>query len=184
MRLDGEAYFDVVLNARIPFVVHTRNVRTDVLGTTFTVRRYERDVSTRVAVTTGRVSVAAFTDTNRSARHPTVVLSAGMVGDVTDSSAVALAASDLSEYTGWRTGSLEFYRTPIRDVLASIERWYGYQFRLADSAVLQRDLTATFDPRNATDMLRTLDALLDAILTVDGTVVTIRSRQPLNVRAQ
>ncbi len=174
--LTGEAYFDVTASARAPFAVHTGNVRTDVLGTTFVVRRYANDGYTHIAVTTGRVSVAAVGDRGSSARHPTVVLAAGMLGEVTDTTALATAVTDMSGYTGWTHGQLVFHHTPVAQALATLERWYGYQFRVTDSALLQRDLTATFDEKDSSNMLMTLRTVLDVTMTLDGVNVTLQSR--------
>lgn len=174
--LTGEAYFDVMASERAPFAVHTGNVRTDVLGTTFVVRRYADDGYTRIAVTTGRVSVAAVGDRGSSARHPTIVLAAGMLGEVTDTIALATTVTDMSGFTGWTNGQLAFHHTPVAQALVTLERWYGYQFRVMDSVLLQRDLTATFDEKDSSNMLMTLRTVLDARMTLDGAVVTFQAR--------
>ncbi len=175
--LAGEAYFDVTTSARVPFSVRAGNVRTDVLGTSFVVRRYKDDEYTRVAVTTGRVLVMAVADKGSADRYPTVVLAAGMVGDVTDTTALAMAVPDVSVYTGWTLGQLAFHRTPVPQALALLERWYGYQFRITDSALLQRDLTATLDANDTASMLLMLETVLGVTSTLDGSVITLQPRR-------
>jgi len=55
--LKGEAFFNVKRDPTKPFIVHTGELVTEVLGTSFTVKSYEDAQSIEVLVTTGRVSV-------------------------------------------------------------------------------------------------------------------------------
>ncbi|MCA0397538.1 MAG: FecR domain-containing protein [Bacteroidetes bacterium] len=56
--LDGEAFFDVKHNPGKPFVVHTGNVATTVLGTAFNVKANHEDVNIVVTVKRGKVRVS------------------------------------------------------------------------------------------------------------------------------
>lgn len=53
--LTGEAFFDVKPNAKKPFIIHAQDTDVRVVGTSFGVRAYDRNV--RVSVKTGRVVV-------------------------------------------------------------------------------------------------------------------------------
>ena len=57
--LEGEAFFQVTHNAKVPFFVHANEVTTKVLGTSFIIKaiKYEREIT--VVVKTGKVSVFA-----------------------------------------------------------------------------------------------------------------------------
>jgi transmembrane sensor len=65
---EGDALFEVQRNEQRPFVVHTAEVTTTVLGTSFRVRALEKDKDITVAVRTGRVSVTHPED--KKARDP------------------------------------------------------------------------------------------------------------------
>lgn len=166
--LDGEAYFDVPHVSSMPFIVQTGVIRTQVLGTAFDIRRYRDDRAVQVAVVTGKVAVTAATSQRAS-----VTLSAGRVGVVTDSTATAATASDMAPFTGWVNGHLVFERTPVRDVLAAVGRWYGYEFRLSDSVLATRYLSASFDHQSSADVLDALKTVLHVTMTFDGNVVTL-----------
>jgi ferric-dicitrate binding protein FerR (iron transport regulator) len=166
--LDGEAAFDVAHAGSEPFVVQTGDVSTRVLGTSFVVRHYASDSHVRVAVTDGKVAVASHT-----AQRPSVVLPAGYVGDVTDSTASSMRVTDMALYTGWLDGHLSFHEAPTPEVLAALSRWYGYEFRLADSTLASRNLTIVLSTRSLTSAFATLKLVLDVDLSVDGHVVTI-----------
>jgi transmembrane sensor len=53
----GEAFFDVTKNPNKPFLVYANELVTEVLGTSFTIKAYQKDKEVTVEVKTGRVSV-------------------------------------------------------------------------------------------------------------------------------
>lgn len=56
--LSGEAYFDIHHDPAKPFIIHTGEVRTTVLGTAFNIKEDENKHTVQVTVTRGKVSVA------------------------------------------------------------------------------------------------------------------------------
>jgi len=164
--LTGQAQFDVVPSAAAAFVVRTGAVATRVLGTRFDVRHYAGDTAVQVAVRSGRVVTFG--------RRSSAVLAAGMTGAVTDSTAV-VAASDAAG-AGWVDGQLIFENAPVSAVLATLERWYDYRFQVTDSAMARRRVRAAFKTDERGKALDALADLLDATVTVDGGVVTVRPR--------
>lgn len=55
--LTGEAYFDVAHNASQPFIIHSGNVTTTVLGTAFNIKAWPTEKEITVTVTRGKVRV-------------------------------------------------------------------------------------------------------------------------------
>jgi len=165
--LSGEAYFQVAPGTTTPFLVHTGNVTTRVLGTAFDVQRYTHDTMVRVTVASGKVMVAG-----PAGRQAPVTLTAGMTGMVGDSSAVTMATDELPSVR-WIDGQLMFHKAPTADVLAALARWYGYQFRLADSSLAAKNLTLVLSTESSSAALSTLKLMLDVDLIFDDSVVTL-----------
>jgi ferric-dicitrate binding protein FerR (iron transport regulator) len=180
--LSGEGFFDVAAVRHAPFLVHTGRVVTRVLGTRFDIRHYVEDSTTRVAVESGKVATG-------SARQAPVTLVAGMVGHVTDSTAVVTLAKDLTTMTGWTTGRLRFREAPVSEVLAQLSRWYGIEFQLTDSTLNHEVVTTDIDFDVTADAVRALEILLHVTASSGGThagipVVILRpSRAVSNVPA-
>ena len=168
VQLTGEAYFDVKPVPGAPFVVQTGSIRTQVLGTVFTVRHYEHDREVTVAVRSGRVS---------SGRHKPFILSENMVARITDSTAVINTDADLSEYTEWTKGRLVFHMTPVSQVLAAVGHWYGYELRLSDSTLAQEPVVTMLNGHSAPDALATLRSLLNVDMTFNGHIVTLHPKR-------
>ncbi len=57
--LSGEAFFKIARNSGQPFRVFANEIVTKVLGTSFSVRSYEKDTTISVTVRTGKVSVCS-----------------------------------------------------------------------------------------------------------------------------
>jgi len=168
--LVGEARFDVAASSRTPFVVRAGAVTTRVLGTTFDVRRYAGERDGRISVQDGKV-------VTQSARVA-VVLTAGMTGRFTDS--LVVAATDSTEYTSWTSDELVFRDAPLPVVLASLERWYGYTFRLNDPTLSAEKVTAAFNIGDTPEMMRRLKRVLGVGLTFHDSVVTLQGRDSTN----
>lgn len=173
--LVGEALFDVASHPNAPVVVRTGAVQTRVLGTQFTVRRYTTDRDTRVAVVSGKVEVRGTRPRNPGAQAPAIVLSAGMVGHATDSTASG-AMADVKPLTSWVDGSLVFHDAPVSEVLSELGRWYGFTFKVADSTLARGRLSATFDYKTSEEMFAALKILLDVRVAFDTTTVTLYPR--------
>lgn len=156
--VEGEAHFDVISATGLPFLVQSGKVQTRVLGTRFVVKAYPTDRQVYVAVETGRVAVDDNTST------PTV-LTAGSMASVNDSGVVISDSTKLPEYTDWVNGQLTFERSSLPDVLATLSRWYGVQFQIADSTLVGSHVSGTLAYGSLEDMFKTLKDMLSVSLT-------------------
>lgn len=163
--LTGQAYFQVSAAADRPFTVHTGDVTSRVLGTTFMVRRYAGEHEVVVAVQSGKVSAG---------RGNPVMLTSGTLARITDSTVFLTTNADLREYMEWRDGQLSFAGATAREITKVLGQWYGLTFQFADSSMPNRLLSGVFDDRAPRqDVLKDLQILLDARMTFHGNLVTI-----------
>ena len=63
VRLEGEAFFDVVKQTDRPFIVHTSGIDIKVLGTAFNVKSYPEDKTVETTLYRGLVQVFRQEDT-------------------------------------------------------------------------------------------------------------------------
>jgi len=166
VELVGEAFFTVAPHVERPFVVHTGSVTTRVLGTTFDIQRYAGDAATLVTVVTGRVATGSHTTP--------VILVAGTMARVTDSSTTVSPVSSPTQVVAWTQGSLVFNEAPVPIVLATLSRWYGYEFHIADTALASKVISGRFRTDQLTVTINTLKAVLGVTMVFDGKVVTLR----------
>jgi transmembrane sensor len=136
MAVTGVAYFTVAQNAKHPVVVRTGRAAVRVLGTQFTVRQYDGESRSEIAVTDGRVAVQALNVRDASSAK---VVAAGAVAVVDDSGIVV--TSGAADATAWVRGELVFDATPLRMVAAELSRMYGTNIQIADSVLAGKSMT-------------------------------------------
>jgi len=131
VKLKGEAYFTVAKEKTRPFEVDLNEIKVRVTGTHFNVKAYSDDQKIRVALEEGSVNI---TDKENNI-YP---LQVGQSAEYDRESGICTVKKvpDMTLYTAWRTKSLNFYRTPLRDIIKTLERQYEVQFSENDSALL------------------------------------------------
>ncbi len=151
--LSGEGFFEVKRNPQKPFVVLTGNSRTQVLGTSFTVREDKQAGTTEVQVVTGKV---AFTSAGKAGTGKRVLLTPGFkaVAGKTDS----LVKSKIVDpnFRAWQTDRLEFENTRMEQVVASLEDYFGIHIKVQNRKLLDCRFTGTFEQPQLKDILEVL----------------------------
>lgn len=173
--LEGEAYFDVSHDPKRPFVVHTAHSVTEDLGTKFNVRAYDTDTTVQVVVAEGSVELRAQ---NLAADRRGAVLNAGQLGQLAASGATLVRSDiDVANYLAWLDGRLVFEDAPLGEVLPQLARWYNLDFRLADSTLATRSLTASLGSEALSQSLELITSTLDIRHERHGRTITFLPRQ-------
>ncbi len=147
----GQALFEVERARYRPFSVGAGAAAIRVVGTVFDVRRDGDAIA--VTVLSGRVAVGAG--------GTEVLLSPDERVDVREGAPGDARRVDAATDIAWKDGRLVFERTPLRDVLAELQR-YTETALTADSQLAALPVSGVFD----TDRGDTLLALLPRILPV------------------
>ncbi len=151
VNLSGEAYFEVKKDEKHPFIVNTRTVNVEVLGTSFNVTSFPDEDRTEVVLATGKVQL--FTGTypdrkdvaslspNQSAvyNHATKELSVNQV--------------KVDKYTAWKDGILMFADDPMSEVARKLSRWFNVEVVLETHELDEYVYKATFKEESLTQVL-------------------------------
>jgi len=136
--LAGEAFFKVTHDDR-PFVVITDNARTTVLGTQFNVR--SRNNATCVIVQQGRVGLSSTTMPDRD-----VIVSMGQMSQVSGNEPPPPVENvDVDYLLGWLEDKLVFEKTPLKEILEELERYYDINIESVNPELNEKTITATFE---------------------------------------
>ena len=167
--LEGEAFFEVSHDENRPFIVHTGEVQTQVLGTSFKIEAFKNH-QLSVAVATGRVSVD-YKEPNRPLKSLAVLTPGRKVSwNPIDHQSVTttLAIEDVS---AWKDGTLAFTDVRLDDIAAELERWYNIKLIIKDAEVNAYSLSISVNG-NAP-----INAALDAITGATGLTYKIAQNQ-------
>lgn len=172
VQLEGEAAFTVTHDSTRPFAVETRLAVARDLGTRFLVRAYADDPLTDVVVAEGLVAVGRADSAGAGAplSSDSLVVARGERVRVGPAGRLALTRGvPLDRYFGWTDGQLVFRRTPLREAITQIERWYDIEIRLAPSGLGERGVTATFgDYEPAAHVLQVIATVLEVEIVETG----------------
>lgn len=126
--LEGEAYFSVKPNKKMPFVVKTKDLTLKVLGTEFNVSSYTSDSRSVATLDRGKVQVTI----NRNEKGPasdSYVLKPNQQLSYNKSDQSVLINSVTEEATSWKEGALIFQNATFIDILNTLHRRYDVTFR-------------------------------------------------------
>ncbi|PWK69820.1 FecR family protein [Aminobacter sp. AP02] len=165
--LRGEAFFDVAKNPDRPFVVADDTMTAIAIGTRFAFR--SSGVHGDVQVEEGAVEVRS------GAEH--TVLKAGDMASLSEEGALSVRRIDVANAVAWKDNKLVFSGAPLRDVLATLERYrYGSLLVLGEQAAMLR-VSGVFDLDDTDKALRSLEQSLPVRLNyLTGMIVVVRSR--------
>lgn len=168
--LRGEAYFEVTRNPDKPFVVHTEETFTKVLGTKFGVRAYPDEDRVQVVVAEGKVALgSAEQSTGKSSKQ----ITRNQIGILSENGQTKVFhAGDIEKYLGWKDGKLIFKDTPLREVKPYLERWFDITCILADSSLGSLELTASFSGEPMTEVLNVIALSMDVRYKREGRKIT------------
>jgi transmembrane sensor len=141
--LEGEAYFAVEHDERRPFRVRAGDLIATDLGTEFLVQAYPELAGARVVVRSGTVAVRPVRA--QDSTKPGRVVRPGELGRIAADGVPSVEQADTAAYFAWTTGTLVFDGTPLREALPQLSRWYGLDFRLADSSLGAIPLSGRLD---------------------------------------
>jgi transmembrane sensor len=115
--VNGEAYFDVVKDARRPFFVHVPGLRIEVSGTRFNVQAYKEDNIVRTSLLEGNVKVTAGKQVVTLKAGEQAVLTKKKLEKITNVSAIKKA-------TAWQSGTFIFENDDIKSIMGQLCRSY------------------------------------------------------------
>jgi transmembrane sensor len=113
----GEAYFKVSKNKEVPFIVHSGSMAIKVLGTSFNVNTYSKNIKTtlvegHVQINAGSKSLDLLPDQQATFNLQSANLSKENI--------------DVEADVAWKDGWMIFQSSELKDVMEQLGRWYDY----------------------------------------------------------
>lgn len=171
VKLNGEAFFNVKRDPQHPFIVHSSNIRTQVLGTSFNIRAWE-GYEAEVTVLTGKVAVSRDSAGQQSAAIY-LLPNQKAVADLNPAKLHLENIEDARTAIGWREGKLVFDQLPVKEVFEALERKYAVKI-IADQSFKDCKLTAKFNNVSLNEVLQTIQMTLDIQYTINKQIIYIK----------
>ena len=156
----GNVYFEVVKDSTRPFVVASRELTTEVLGTRFEVNTYgDRDeVSATLVEGSVRVGVGS---------RFVVIKPNQQFTFNTKSGTIEVNEVDAARKVMWKDGILVIDNEAFRDVVWKLERWYGVSIVNETGLVFTQSFSGEFDREDIHMAIESLCTNLNITYTMD-----------------
>ena len=196
VRLEGEAFFDVVKNPERPFIVHASDIDIRVLGTAFNVKAYPEDETVETTLLRGLVEVYDQKDIKKapielrpnqklvlpkqaaSGAPPVSQLNNVPVIQPMPRFSITRIDSTKKEderfETAWVYSRLEFRGDDFETLARKLERWYNVTIVFTDEKVKQLNFNGSFEKE-------TVDQAFVALKEANAFVYKINENHEISV---
>ena len=167
VELEGEGYFEVMRNEKIPFYVKTKDLQLRVLGTKFNFRDYPEDHEVVVSLLEGKVELNNMLKSEKEAflapdERAILNKSNGLM------TVESVAASNASQ---WTDGYLFFDEELLPDIAKELERSYNVKIHIANDSLNNFRFYGNFVRRE-----QNIQEVLDALASTEKIQYKIEER--------
>lgn len=165
--LEGEAYFEVVKNEKMPFIVEMHGVAIRVFGTSFNARAYGDEPNVYTTLIEGSIGLLAG--------DKKLLLAPNEQGVVEVCSGNMVKRSvDVRLFTGWKEGRFLFDGQNLEEIMNTLVRWYDVQVFFRNETVRKVTFSGNLKRYDSFDkIIEMLELTGMAHFTVSGNTIFI-----------
>lgn len=165
--LEGEAFFEVAKNKKIPFEIHVGDVQTQVLGTEFNLKAYPESDKVELAVIEGKVAFIHAQDT--------------LLREISQGAIFNKSTKTIEEYKfhqtatlSWRYGMLMFYNADLDEAFKALERRFNIT---VDNQSTRKKITLNVERgEKLKEVLNAIEQVNFVAWEINGTTVTFKDK--------
>lgn len=171
--MQGQIFFDVQRDENRPFIVHSKDLVTSVLGTSFAIQEDSATQQSQVAVLTGKVKVSTSikVDNEESGELLLDPMDAASFDGLKGS--LNKIKVDYDNAFAWKDRILIFRNSSFEEVLKKLESWYGVSFQLNSKIKSNKDYSGRFDDQTLEDVLIGLSFTYDFEFEIKKSIIII-----------
>jgi transmembrane sensor len=178
--ITGEAFFDVIPNPEMPFIINAGNAQIKVLGTSFNVNAYPENETVEVVVETGTVQVSSNEKLNRL-ETAEILLKPGEKGTFLNSlGKLEKGLNSDANYLAWKTHNLVFENTPLKEVVQYLNKTYYTNIQLKEDNLNNLVLTAQFERKPVDFILDVVQITFGLKLEQENDIYILSENETLN----
>lgn len=132
--LVGEAYFEVSEDKHRPFKINANGTEIEVLGTSFNVNAYSKEVRTQLKE--GSIKI-------RKEKLQNILLP-GQEAVITNKQ-IEINEIDIGNSISWHEGKLYFNGGNLHEIMQQISRWYNVEFEIENETPIASSFKGTID---------------------------------------
>lgn len=169
VEITGEAYLEVMHDARKPFMVTRGTIRIEVLGTQFNVNAYDDEQNIKVTLLEGQVKVQG--------KESAVILQPGEQAIAPNGNVMQRLSKhgniDIDAVMAWKNGLFAFNDADVPTVMRQLARWYDVDVRY-EGVIPARTINGKIGQSLSLDQVLHVLTKLRIHYTIDGKNLTVR----------
>lgn len=167
VELNGEAYFEVSKNKKMPFHVRTVNdLDIKVLGTEFNVMAYDNEKIINTTLIEGSVEVQKGSRMQLLKPGEEAVLNKG-------NGNIRVGEADTEQATAWKDGQFVFVNENIESIMRKVSRWYNVDIEYKGN-LSNKDFVGTISrKKNVSELLKMLELTGAVHFSIEGRRITV-----------
>ena len=175
VKLEGEAFFDIKPDPSKPFIVSTRKIKTQVLGTSFNIKALKRERNITITVTRGKVKVSESNNNTLG-----LLTKSEQISYDTRTFKSVKHTVDTLGFVDWKIPEYLLNDVSLQEAVKVLEKRYQVNFIIKDSRLGSKRFTTTFQKNESLDqVLKSLCEFNSAVYQFDKAKRTIFiSRKP------
>lgn len=167
--LEGEAMFDVTHDPERPFIVHSGQLQTQVLGTVFNISAYPGAEKMEVTVISGKVAV----EETVSKRSTTLVADQKVVFNTKTANFNTRTLESAAPAVAWQKGRISFDDAALSEVTEQFYRRYGVRIILENASLADCRISIVLNNDTVDNLLKTITALTNSNYKYEGDQVIL-----------
>lgn len=174
LQLNGEGYFEVRKDVKLPFDVKTRELNVTVLGTKFNFRNYEEDEEVIVNLLEGKVQLE-----NSVKKMGICYLSPSEKVTLNKATGeMTITRAKVNNAKEWTNDGLFFDEMPLSDIVKELNRSYNVKICIADESLATDRFYAFFNRKKQTiyDVLEIIAATKQIKYKADGDSILLYAK--------
>ncbi|WP_141217551.1 FecR family protein [Siphonobacter sp. BAB-5385] len=171
LTLTGIAFFQVQRDERRPFIIHSKGLVTQVLGTSFLIDANPASRRVEVSVLTGKVRVK-----EEQSKNYIVLLPKQKAYYQNGEETKVYETSERDPSKVWERGDFVFVDTPLTAITEALTQRFGVVFEVEDEKIYQCQLSAHFTNQNLPDILEMISKSLNISYELNQNRVIIKGQ--------
>lgn len=190
VRLEGEAFFDVVKLKNRPFIVHAGKIDIKVHGTTFNVKCYQDDKNIETTLLHGKIEVidnsnkakpSVFLVPNQKLIIPLAKTKTSVREEEKEQYELVNLDTHLKEKerveTAWIYNRIEFRGESFEDLAKKLERWYNVKIEFEEEKLKSQMFNGSFEKETVDQAFRALQKVGAFDFKIQGREIFIKSSE-------
>jgi ferric-dicitrate binding protein FerR (iron transport regulator) len=163
----GEAYFDVVHNAKQPFKVKVKGQVIEDIGTQFNINAYDDEPAMKTTLIEGSVKISEGSSTRFLKPGQQAVA-------LKDDHKLTVKNADIAEEIAWKNGLFFFKNADLQTVMRQLSRWYDVTIQY-DGNISKRSFNGEFHRSLKASQLLDILRYYKVNFKIDGKKIIVKT---------